>query len=210
MYFAKKWLRRLTNAATPQRQSQFTPKMKANAESRLLSSLVWIDHYNEYNWALWSQLTTLIIFWQNTLPANIRKWVFSWTKTWRNYKFAWNSCKDFVNIFTILHCCEWIDWMSDLILMCELELNLKITWNLCISFLIIVSSWFGSVYLTLFQVLKCFDELQVNLVKNLNKINVSARKLIRCSWNRFGLSIFGTCSVVLKLLLGFSSVWCWL
>ena len=28
------------NAVTPQRQSQFTPKMKANAESRLLSSVV--------------------------------------------------------------------------------------------------------------------------------------------------------------------------
>ena len=26
---------------------QFTPKMKANAEPRLLSSLVWIDQYNE-------------------------------------------------------------------------------------------------------------------------------------------------------------------
>ena len=29
------------------RQSQFTPKMKANAVPRLLSSLVWIDQYNE-------------------------------------------------------------------------------------------------------------------------------------------------------------------
>ena len=28
------------DAVTPQRQSQFTPKMKANAEPRLLSSLV--------------------------------------------------------------------------------------------------------------------------------------------------------------------------
>ena len=32
---------------TPQRQSQFTPKMKANAVPHLLSSLVWIDQYNE-------------------------------------------------------------------------------------------------------------------------------------------------------------------
>ena len=32
-----------------QRQSQFTPKMKANADSRLLSSLVRIDLYNECN-----------------------------------------------------------------------------------------------------------------------------------------------------------------
>ena len=29
------------------RQSQFTPKMKANPVPRLLSSLVWIDQYNE-------------------------------------------------------------------------------------------------------------------------------------------------------------------
>ena len=35
------------DAVTPQHQSQFTPKMKANAVPRLLSSLVWIDQYNE-------------------------------------------------------------------------------------------------------------------------------------------------------------------
>ena len=34
------------DAVTSQRQSQFTPKMKANAVPRLLSSLVWIDQYN--------------------------------------------------------------------------------------------------------------------------------------------------------------------
>ena len=38
------------DAVTIQRQSQFTPKMKANAVPRLLSSLVWIDQYNECNW----------------------------------------------------------------------------------------------------------------------------------------------------------------
>ena len=38
----------LNNAVTP-RQSQFIPKMKANAIPHLLSSLVWIDHYNECN-----------------------------------------------------------------------------------------------------------------------------------------------------------------
>ena len=37
------------NAVTPQRLSQFTPKMKANAEPRLLSSLVWIDQDNKCN-----------------------------------------------------------------------------------------------------------------------------------------------------------------
>ena len=42
---------------TPQRSSQFTSKMKANADSRLLSSLVRIDLYNERN-----RLTALIIF----------------------------------------------------------------------------------------------------------------------------------------------------
>ena len=39
-----------------------------------------------------ARLTALIMFWQNPLPANFRKWVFPWNKTWRNYKFAWNSC----------------------------------------------------------------------------------------------------------------------
>ena len=34
------WKRTPNDAVTPQRQSQFTPKMKANAVSRLLSSLV--------------------------------------------------------------------------------------------------------------------------------------------------------------------------
>ena len=60
-------------------QSQFTPKMKANAVSRLLSSLVWIDQYHECN-----RLTALILFWENTVAVNIRKLVFSLNKTWRN------------------------------------------------------------------------------------------------------------------------------
>ena len=51
----RKWI--LPNMIRAVNQSQFTPKMKANAVSRLLSSLVWIDQYNECNW-----LTTLIIF----------------------------------------------------------------------------------------------------------------------------------------------------
>ena len=45
-YFMKKTP---NSAVTPQRQSQFTPKMKANAVPLLLSSLVWIDQYNECN-----------------------------------------------------------------------------------------------------------------------------------------------------------------
>ena len=46
-YFMKK--KTTNDAVTLQRQSQFTPKMKANAVPRLLSSLVWIDQYNECN-----------------------------------------------------------------------------------------------------------------------------------------------------------------
>ena len=48
LYFIS-WKKTPNDAVTPQRQSQFTPKMKANAVPRLLSSLVWIDHYNECN-----------------------------------------------------------------------------------------------------------------------------------------------------------------
>ena len=42
----------------PQDQSQFTPKMKANAVPRLLSSLVWIDQYNECNEVSWNSWFT--------------------------------------------------------------------------------------------------------------------------------------------------------
>ena len=43
------WKKTPNDAVTPQRQSQFTPKMIANAVPRLLSSLVWIDRYKECN-----------------------------------------------------------------------------------------------------------------------------------------------------------------
>ena len=43
------WKKPSNDAVTPQRQSQFTPKMKANAVPRLLLSLVWIDQYCECN-----------------------------------------------------------------------------------------------------------------------------------------------------------------
>ena len=43
------WRKTPNDAMTPQCQSQFTPKMKANAVPPLLSSLVWIDPYNECN-----------------------------------------------------------------------------------------------------------------------------------------------------------------
>ena len=38
------WKKTPNDAVTPQHQSQFTPKMKANTEPRLLLSLVWIDY----------------------------------------------------------------------------------------------------------------------------------------------------------------------
>ena len=47
---SRKWI--FPNMIRAVNQSQFTPKMKANAVSRLLSSLVWIDQYTEYDWAL--------------------------------------------------------------------------------------------------------------------------------------------------------------
>ena len=43
------WKKTPNNAVILQPQSQFTPKMKANAVPHLLSSLVWIDQYNECN-----------------------------------------------------------------------------------------------------------------------------------------------------------------
>ena len=43
------WKKDSKRCCDTKRQSQFTPKMKANAASRLLSSLVWIDHYNQCN-----------------------------------------------------------------------------------------------------------------------------------------------------------------
>ena len=43
------WKKTPNDAVTPQCLSQFTPKMKASAVTRLLSSLVWIDQYNECN-----------------------------------------------------------------------------------------------------------------------------------------------------------------
>ena len=70
------------------------------------------------------RLTTLIIFWQNTLPANIRKWVFSWNKrdgiAWRNYKFAWNSCTVFWREWILLFNFQLLYWSSlDAILLYE-------------------------------------------------------------------------------------------
>ena len=43
------WKKTPNDAVTQQRQSQFAPKMKANVVLCLLSSLVWIDRYNECN-----------------------------------------------------------------------------------------------------------------------------------------------------------------
>ena len=43
------WKKTPNDAVTSQRQGQFTPKVKANAVPRLLSSLVWIDQNNKCN-----------------------------------------------------------------------------------------------------------------------------------------------------------------
>ena len=55
------------DAVTLQRQSQFAPKMKANAVSRLLSSLVWIDQYNECN-----RMTSFMEFMSSLVNHQIR------------------------------------------------------------------------------------------------------------------------------------------
>ena len=62
------WKKTPNGAVTPQRQSQFTPKMKTNAVPCLLSSLVWIDQYNECN-----GMTSFMGFmmWENTLPRSL-------------------------------------------------------------------------------------------------------------------------------------------
>ena len=65
-----------------------------------------------------SRLTALIIFWQNTLPANVRKWVFSWNKrdgiTWRNYKFAGNSWYlKVLAVHTLKYVFCFMNWKSD-------------------------------------------------------------------------------------------------
>ena len=59
------WKKTPDDSVTPQRQSQFTPKMKANAVPRLLSSLVWIDQYNECN-----GMTSFMEFMQTSYMCN--------------------------------------------------------------------------------------------------------------------------------------------
>ena len=92
---------------------QFTLKMKANAVSRLLSALMWIESgivASHHSLVSFFQLTALIIFWQNTLLANIWKLVFSWNKTWRNYMTELQVCMEFMyngyvddTLFTIVN-----------------------------------------------------------------------------------------------------------
>ena len=83
MYFAKKLLRRLTRVNSHQRWKQTRFRVCLHLWCELTNTMSAIGY------------TALIIFWQNSLPANIRKWVFSWNErdgiTWRNYMFAWNS-----------------------------------------------------------------------------------------------------------------------
>ena len=66
------WKKTPNDAVTPQGQGQFTPKIKANAEPRLLSSLVWID--------------SGIVVSRHRVESFCMKWnVTEW-------QVSWNSC----------------------------------------------------------------------------------------------------------------------
>ena len=78
------------DALTPQRQSQFTPKMKANAVQRLLSSLVWIDQYNECKGM--ASFMEFIVF--QCLPGLLS------SRSWSGFWFNWPCCKATVMLQT--------------------------------------------------------------------------------------------------------------
>ena len=67
---------------------QFTPKMTANAEPRLLSSLVWIDQYNECNGM--TSFMEFMIWWYQyvifrchmTLQTELMRW---WPGSWTDW-----------------------------------------------------------------------------------------------------------------------------
>ena len=91
------WKKTPNDAVTPQRQSQFTPKMKANAVPRLLSSLVWIDKYNECNGmtSFMEFMFTGRFLWN--VIRNICYPTFTW---WRH--FIWKDvCHVFLFFFNI-------------------------------------------------------------------------------------------------------------
>ena len=70
---------------TPLRQSQFTPKMKANAVLHLLSSLVWIDQYNECN-----GITIFMEFMMSRpffVVFQLRSFIAS--SSWQNFAASW-------------------------------------------------------------------------------------------------------------------------
>ena len=85
------WKKTPNDAVTPQHQSQFTPKMKANRVSCLLSSLVWIDWYHECN-GMTSFMEFMLRVW--CLPATTCStrhccWLVScWKPT--NIKLPWD------------------------------------------------------------------------------------------------------------------------
>ena len=62
------WKKSPNDAVTPQRQRKFTPKMKANAVLRLLSSLVWIDQYNQCN-GMTSFMEFMQWWWQDVISS---------------------------------------------------------------------------------------------------------------------------------------------
>ena len=82
------WKKTPNDAMTPQRQSQFTPKMKANAVPRLLSSLVWIDQYYECN-----RMTSFMEF-----------VVMEMSNTQRYHAMFWLG-HHFVLSYIFIHCC---------------------------------------------------------------------------------------------------------
>ena len=97
------------DAVTPQRQSQFTPKMKANAVPHLLSSLVWIDQYNECN-----GMTSFIEFIIGLIVYEIMI-----RKSWsllplyrRSYCYNQKLCFVYYFFFLFVFCLASVSWKS--------------------------------------------------------------------------------------------------
>ena len=97
------WKKTPNDAVTPQWQSQFTPKMKANAVLRLLPSLVWIDQYNECN-RMTSFLEFMLILCFDVPTMCVLK--FSKHLKWR-YFLACQFTGNFLNTFLkVIHHAE--------------------------------------------------------------------------------------------------------
>ena len=118
------------NAVMQQHQSQFTPKMKANADSRLLSSLVWIDQDNECN-----KLTAIIIFAEMhflLISENVflfffmKKNEFDWISSFTNFMINHVYGYSFLgqrNVMTTNLLCLWKNTMK-----LSAEFEKKVVW----------------------------------------------------------------------------------